>query len=178
MKYNPNEIEAKWQTIKIKLCAHKWFRNRMKPNWAYKPKYYVLDMFPYPSGAGLHVGIRGILLLMCIQDKRHRGLMFCTQWATVLDYWNNTPFKQVNVLKIHISKYWRWSWIKKEINGYRKQLIKLDFLSIEPRSPYSKSWLLQHTMDFIQLFNSWYNKTAIKPKIFRFPFSKKKEMQH
>ena len=50
MKYSFREIETKWQ-------------NRWRENNTYRvennsslPKFYVLDMFPYPSGAGLHVG--------------------------------------------------------------------------------------------------------------------------
>ena len=50
MDYNFTEIEPKWQAY--------WKENNTykTPNTSTKPKFYVLDMFPYPSGAGLHVG--------------------------------------------------------------------------------------------------------------------------
>ena len=50
MEYNHNEIDKKWQQI--------WAKNGTyhAPNSSDQPKFYVLDMFPYPSGAGLHVG--------------------------------------------------------------------------------------------------------------------------
>ena len=50
MAYDPSRIEKKWQDY---WQEHETFRAEIDPS---RPKYYVLDMFPYPSGDGLHVG--------------------------------------------------------------------------------------------------------------------------
>ena len=69
MKYHFNDIEAKWQKY--------WFENQTfkADNTSEKEKFYVLDMFPYPSGAGLHVGhpLGYIASDIYARYKRHKG---------------------------------------------------------------------------------------------------------
>ena len=74
MKYNPNEIEKYWQQYWAKNQTFA-AENHTELDEVQKPKYYVLDMFPYPSGAGLHVGhpLGYIASDVYSRYKRHQG---------------------------------------------------------------------------------------------------------
>ncbi len=69
MSYNARKIEEKWQSY---WSEHEVYRVLLDES---KPKYYVLDMFPYPSGAGLHVGhpLGYIASDIFARYKRHKG---------------------------------------------------------------------------------------------------------
>ena len=88
MEYNFREIEKKWHEYWIANKVYKVEKN------ADKPKYYVLDMFPYPSGAGLHVGHPLGYIASDIYSRYKR-------WATMPTdcRQNNMPSKPVSILK-------------------------------------------------------------------------------
>jgi leucyl-tRNA synthetase len=69
MEYVPGNIEKKWQSYWRDNQTYAALEDRTRP------KYYVLDMFPYPSGAGLHVGHPlGYIASDCVaRFKRHQG---------------------------------------------------------------------------------------------------------
>ena len=95
--YHFNKIEAKWQKF--------WAENQTfkAENQSDKPKYYVLDMFPYPSGAGLHVGhpLGYIASDIYARYKRHQGFnVLHPQGYDSLDYLpSNMPYKRVSILQ-------------------------------------------------------------------------------
>jgi leucyl-tRNA synthetase len=164
MKYNPNEIEAKWQKY--------WAENQTfaAENNSEKPKYYVLDMFPYPSGAGLHVGhpLGYIASDVYSRYKRHRGfnvlhpMGYDSFGLPAEQYAIQTGQRPEDTTLVNID-----GGVDKEGNkiaGYRKQLDKIGFSfdwSREVRT--SNPDYYKHTQwIFIQLFNSWYNKDTDK----------------
>ena len=78
--YNFSEIEKKWQEF---WAQHRTFQVTEDES---RPKFYVLDMFPYPSGAGLHVGhplgyIASSTCWTCFPIRPERGCMSGIRWV-------------------------------------------------------------------------------------------------
>ena len=153
MKYNPTEVESKWQKY--------WFEHQTfaAKNNSDKPKYYVLDMFPYPSGAGLHVGhpLGYIASDIYARFKRHKG--FNVLHPQGYDSFGLPAEQYAIQTGQHPDKT-----TKENIARYREQLDKIGFSfdwSREVRT--SNADYYKHTQwIFIQLFNSWYNKDSDK----------------
>jgi leucyl-tRNA synthetase len=164
MKYNPNEIEAKWQKY--------WADNKTfaAKNDSDKPKHYVLDMFPYPSGAGLHVGhpLGYIASDVYSRYKRHQGfnvlhpMGYDSFGLPAEQYAIQTGQRPEDTTRVNID-----GGVDKEGNqiaGYRKQLDKIGFsFDWDREVRTSNPDYYKHTQwIFIQLFNSWYNKNTDK----------------
>ena len=167
MKYFHEKIEAKWQ--------HYWAKNQtfkaQEPNAQNPlPKYYVLDMFPYPSGAGLHVGhpLGYIASDIVARYKRHQGFNvlhpqgYDSFGLPAEQYAIQTGQHPADTTRMNIE-----GGIDKSgntIQGYRNQLDRIGFSfdwSREVRT--SNPDYYKHTQwIFIQLFESWYNKTTDK----------------
>ncbi|MBL7916984.1 MAG: class I tRNA ligase family protein, partial [Bacteroidia bacterium] len=153
MEYNFTEIEKKWQAF---WAANKTFK--AEDNSA-KPKYYVLDMFPYPSGAGLHVGhpLGYIASDIMARYKRHKG--FNVLHPMGYDSFG-LPAEQY---AIQTGQHPAIT-TEQNINRYREQLDKIGFSfdwdrEVRTSDPNYYKWT---QWIFIQLFNSWYNKQSNK----------------
>ena len=153
MTYNHKEIEAFWQEYWAK---HQTFKAQ---NDSDKPKYYVLDMFPYPSGAGLHVGhpLGYIASDIVARYKRHKG--FNVLHPQGYDSFG-LPAEQY---AIQTGQHPALT-TAQNIARYREQLDKIGFSfdwSREVKT--SDPDYYRHTQwIFIQLFNSWYNNATNK----------------
>ena len=153
MFYNHKEIENKWQKF--------WQENQTykTSNDQTKPKYYVLDMFPYPSGAGLHVGhpLGYIASDIYARYKRHQG--FNVLHPIGYDSFG-LPAEQY---AIQTGQHPAIT-TEENISQYEKQLQKIGFsfdwdkeLRTSDSSYYKwTQWI------FIQLFHSWHNNTKDK----------------
>jgi leucyl-tRNA synthetase len=153
MEYNFREIEERWQQY--------WAENQTfkAENTSDKPKYFVLDMFPYPSGAGLHVGhpLGYIASDIYARYKRHKG--FNVMHPQGYDSFG-LPAEQY---AIQTGQHPAIT-TEANIKTYRKQLDQIGFSfdwsrEVRTSDPNYYKWT---QWIFIQLFNSWYNKTSDK----------------
>ena len=153
MTYNHKEIEAYWQAY---WAEHQTYKS---VNDFSKPKYYVLDMFPYPSGAGLHVGhpLGYIASDIVARYKRHQG--FNVLHPQGYDSFG-LPAEQY---AIQTGQHPALT-TAQNIARYREQLDKIGFSfdwSREVKT--SDPAYYRHTQwIFAQLFNSWYNRATDK----------------
>ena len=151
MEYAPGNLEAKWQKY--------WHENQTfkASDDRHLPKFYVLDMFPYPSGAGLHVGHPlGYIASDCVaRFKRHQG--FNVLHPMGYDAFG-LPAEQYAI------QTGQHPAVTTETNiaRYRKQLDRIGFSfdwsrevrTCEPEYYRWTQWI------FSQLFESWYNREA------------------
>ena len=153
MQYNHLDIEKKWQEF--------WAKNQTfkASNESDKPKYYVLDMFPYPSGAGLHVGhpLGYIASDIYARYKRHKG--FNVLHPQGYDSFGLPAEQYAIQTGQHPAKT-----TEENIITYRRQLDQIGFSfdwsrEVRTSNPEYYKWT---QWIFIQLFNSWYNKDSDK----------------
>ncbi len=153
MKYAPKDIEPKWQKY--------WAENQTfaAENGSSKPKYYVLDMFPYPSGAGLHVGhpLGYIASDIYARFKRHQGYNVLHPMG--YDSFGLPAEQYAIQTGQHPEKTTR-----ENIARYREQLDKIGFSfdwarEVRTSNPDYYKWT---QWIFIQLFESWYDRAADK----------------
>lgn len=153
MEYKFNEIEEKWKKIWAEKGIYKVTED------ASKPKYYVLDMFPYPSGAGLHVGhpLGYVASDIYARYKRLKGFnvlhpmgydafglpaeQYAIETGTHPDVTTNTAIKR-----------------------YREQLDKIGFSfdwsrQVKTCDPAYYKWT---QWIFLKLYGSWYNRERNK----------------
>ena len=153
MFYNHQEIEKKWQKF--------WEENQtfksQQPSESSNPKYYVLDMFPYPSGAGLHVGhpLGYIASDIYARFKRHQG--YNVLHPVGYDSFG-LPAEQY---AIQTGQHPAVT-TEENINRYEQQLKKIGFSfdwsrEIRTSDPAYYKWT---QWIFIELFHSWYNKAT------------------
>ena len=154
MKYNFLEIEKKWQKY--------WRDNKtFQVSISEKPKYYILDMFPYPSGAGLHVGhpLGYIASDIFSRYKRHKG--FNVLHPQGYDSFG-LPAEQYAIKTGQHPK----KTTQENIDMYRRQLDRIGFSfdwsrEIRTSEPNYYKWT---QWIFILMFNSFYCKIENKAK--------------
>ena len=153
MEYNFREIEKKWQDYWVANHIYKVDVN------AAKPKYYVLDMLPYPSGAGLHVGHPLGYIASDIYSRYKRLQGFNVLHPMGYDAYG-LPAEQYAIQTGQHPEVTT----KKNIARYREQMDKIGFSydwsrEIRTCDPAYYKWT---QWAFIQMFNSFYCNTEKK----------------
>ncbi len=153
MNYNFKEIESRWRKY--------WADNEVYKvsNDEEKPKFYVLDMFPYPSGAGLHVGHPLGYIASDIYSRYKRQKGFNVLHPQGYDSFGLPAEQYAIQTGQHPEKT-----TKENIARYREQLDKIGFSfdwSREIRTSNTEYYKWTQWI-FIQLFHSWYNKESNK----------------
>ena len=148
MEYNFKEVEKKWQDY---WREHHTYRVEVDPS---KPKYYVLDMFPYPSGAGLHVGHPLGYIASDIYSRYKRLKGFNVLHPMGYDAYG-LPAEQY---AIQTGQHPAIT-TEKNIARYREQLDKIGFSydwerEVRTCDPKYYKWT---QWAFIQMFNHWFN---------------------
>jgi leucyl-tRNA synthetase len=155
MKFDVQAIDRKWQDY---WQQHQTYRTTNDPD---KPKYYVLDMFPYPSGAGLHVGhpLGYIASDIFARYKRLRG--FNVLHPMGFDAFG-LPAEQYAIdTGVHPSES-----TAKNVKRYKEQMLRLALSfdwerAVNTSDPKYYKW----TQWLIGLFwKHWYDKSADKPR--------------
>ncbi len=151
MDYNHKSIEQKWQRF---WADHQTFKALESTD---KPKYYVLDMFPYPSGAGLHVGHPLGYIASDIFSRYKRLKGFNVLHPMGYDSFG-LPAEQY---AIQTGQHPAIT-TETNINRYREQLDNIGFSydwSREVRTS-DPSYYCWTQWVFMQLFDAWYNKES------------------
>jgi len=159
MEYKPADIEKKWQQY--------WAKNKTFAalDFSEKPKYYALDMFPYPSGAGLHVGHPLGYIASDIYSRYKRACGFNVLHPMGYDSFG-LPAEQYAIQTGQHPAVTTKTNIEggkdksgNNIAGYRNQLDKIGFSfdwdrEVRTSNPNYYKWT---QWIFKQIFNSWYN---------------------
>lgn len=160
-KYHFNEIEAKWQKYWAKNQTFRASSPDPTKEEEEKPKYYVLDMFPYPSGAGLHVGhpLGYIASDIYARYKRHQG--FNVLHPMGYDSFGLPAEQYAIQTGQHPAKT-----TEENIARYREQLDRIGFSfdwsrKVRTSDPEYYKWT---QWIFLQLFDSWYDKDLDKAR--------------
>ncbi|MCX6287906.1 MAG: class I tRNA ligase family protein [Bacteroidetes bacterium] len=155
MEYNFQEIEKKWQKYWLE---NKSFHTEIDTA---KPKFYVLDMFPYPSGAGLHVGHPLGYIASDIYSRYKRLKGFNVLHPMGYDAYGLPAEQYAIQTGTHPAVT-----TEKNVARYREQMDKIGFSydwdrEVKTCDPAYYKWT-QWT--FIRLYNHWYDQNAGKAR--------------